>query len=358
MISFFPFPNFEVEDLKNCIAKYNYIFLVPTSLTTRGSHNPGMGLLKVVGNYAYKKNIPIFIDLLTMFKTSRSPQMTFLPVSELFVKIFFKDSSEFDELTKFLRQTNTNFGHTLFAALRYGESEHDLSLRSERAPRSLITTSTSSTHSLPPRNIRRGHFLTIQGLPLYYETNLLIEGMKEKGLLVINSHWGKNGEKGHRFITELKEPPSIDLPKIIGGIDVEITYSDMIEDWENGNRPPPDLFKYLEEAPTDLGHKLSALFSKTELLLGIVPADSQENKNPSEQEIHMSGVSGSDEEDPITVPATVHHRSGEGEFSTVHRRNRPRGKGGNSARGHHASRGGKGKGRGGNSHSSPTMPKP
>jgi hypothetical protein len=77
VISFFPFLNFNVDDLKNCIAKYNYIYLVPSSLTTRGSHNPGMGLLKVVGNYAYKKNIPVFIDLLTKFKTSRSPQMVF-----------------------------------------------------------------------------------------------------------------------------------------------------------------------------------------------------------------------------------------------------------------------------------------
>ena len=168
-ISILPRRGTDPSILRSCFTK-DYVFLVPSSLAARSSRGGGVGLLKVVGNHAYAKNHPVFIDHLNLYKKNVCPEMVFFPLGDSHVRIILGQNSDFEKFAEFLKQSNTDYGHSFYSSIHYDGKDHHIALPYERVPMSFGI----GRNRTEAKNIHRGNFIIIHGLPLSVDTSHIV----------------------------------------------------------------------------------------------------------------------------------------------------------------------------------------
>ena len=115
--------------------------------------------------------------------------MIYFPVGEYHVKIVVKVSTEFTQFCEFLRGTND--GKTFYSALRFGGIDHNLSHTRDLVGSSLLGSSLlARKQNFESRGLRNGHFVKIDGLPLFSKKDEVVSRVAQLGG-VKRSFWGE-----------------------------------------------------------------------------------------------------------------------------------------------------------------------
>ena len=258
-IHFQPHPLCDYQQLDKSLER-SHVYRVSTSLLTKTTgESPAIGILKATGHNTYKQRTPAHMEYISTFRTSKKTKPIIFPLDDFHVKIIMDDADEFPGFIEFLKEANIKLGSTWFPTLRQGGVDHSLFTgnpdKNQRSHKK-FSSSQRNRHPQEPS----GHFILIEGMPIFFNADLISKQLGKWGIETKRAFWGKNKEMESRFIIEtavaLSGEITQKLPKQIYGANVEFSFTNFLDDWEDAaGSNTLTSFKFLDDvAPKIMGN--------------------------------------------------------------------------------------------------------